>query len=76
MPAWGQSFESEDRVEIDVLGNGQHIITGTVVGISSQHLLDFYIVFLDKPVEGFNDASGKPWMAATFPNTLMKKLEE
>lgn len=75
MPAFGDSFSSGDHVEVDVSGDGSVLLTGTVAGITLQHIIDMYIVILDRPREDFVDATGKPWLAATFPNTLMKKFQ-
>ena len=72
MPAFGNSFGSGDHVEVDVNGDRSILLTGVVAGITLQHVIDMYIVIFDHPRENFVDINGKPWLAASFPNTLME----
>jgi len=73
MAYWGDNFNSGELVDIDIQGSGNFSIKGKVVGLSMQHIIDFYIVLLEEPIASYNDSKGNPWSAAVFPNTLMRR---
>jgi hypothetical protein len=59
-------FNVDDRVEFDLTGEPKYQGTGTVLGLSMDHIVQMYIVLLDRPIEGEK--------AIVVPHTLMTKL--
>ena len=52
-------------------GCGLPQFTGTVVGISSQHVIFHYIISLDSPIV----VEGEEHLAVTAPGTLLESLD-
>jgi len=61
-------FKTDDRVSYDI-GDGQ-TGTGTVLGLSYDHVIQMFIVGLDEPIMN----AGRIYKAITVPASLMKRL--
>lgn len=59
-------FQTGDRVEVN-LGPDLGYWTGTILGISVDHIVQIFIVGLDKPCG--------PYRAVTLPSSEIKKLD-
>jgi hypothetical protein len=57
-------FRVDDRVRFDVCPEVQGY--GTILGKSMEHIVDFYIVLLDVPIDGQK--------AIVIPSPLMERL--
>lgn len=61
-----RTFNVDDRVKFDLDGTPQYKGTGTVLGLSMDNIIQFYIVLLDVPIKGEK--------AIVIPETLMKPV--
>jgi hypothetical protein len=52
-PALKIKYRDGDRVDVALAGDVTNIVRGTVRGISAQHVLDWWIIELDEPIEGW-----------------------
>jgi hypothetical protein len=56
----------QERVEVAWCGNADNVFRGTVIGLASQHVLDFWIVLLDEKPAGWE------YRAVTVQHTFMR----
>lgn len=65
-------YNNGDRVEIVPDGNFKNdFITGTIVGISIRHIVDFWLVHLDKRLP---DECDYPYDVAAIQHTFIRKI--
>lgn len=70
-PTFHEDFQIDQRVSFRISGEGP-TLTGTIVGVSSVHIISFYIILLDEPyvVPEYN----APWRAVVMPGGEIHKL--
>ena len=61
-------YNNDDRVQIAINGDVSNIVYGTVVGWGSQHVIDFWLVRLDKRLDHY------PYDVIFVQHTFLRKL--
>jgi len=62
-------YNNGDRVQVAIYGDVSHIITGTIVGLAVDHILDFWLVQTDERID-----SNYPFDVASIQNTFIRKI--
>jgi hypothetical protein len=63
-------FHEGDRVEFTLDGNVSNLLMGTVVGISTRHLIDYWIIQLDEKLPEWE------YSCVTIQHTMMRPLDD
>lgn len=61
-------YNEGDRVQIALGGDVNNIVTGIVCGISSEHVIDFWIIKLDHFIDGWQ------YSCVTFQHTFIRPI--
>jgi len=62
-------FSTDDRVWFDLTGDGSITGTATILSQSSENIIDYYVVLLDKPITG---QDGKLYKGLNLSSQCMK----
>lgn len=69
-PIFKIRYKDGDRVQVAIAGNTEMIVSGTIVGLASEHVIDMWIVLLDEllPYKEY------PYRAFVAQHTFIRRL--